>query len=919
MKLSEFAVNKPVTTSMVLLSMIVLGLLSINRIPLIFMPDISRPSLHVQADYQGSNPEEVERLIARPLEGIMGTVPGVRSMRSNSNSHGASVSLEFDEGRDMDMVSMEVRDRIDRVIPDLPNDMLEPPRIFRWQTTDWPILNFGVIWKGDPQLQEQIITDVVEKRLLAVEGVANVETRGLQRKGIWVDLDQDLLRSAQVDARRLTALVRDQNENLPAGEVISGGRRYNLRAIGQYQSIDDIAKLPLNNRGLRLEQVADVRYDFPERRWFSHLNGLNAISMEIRKTSTANIVDVNRRVLATLDDIQSDPRYADLEYQIHWDQSKEITNSITSLQHAGLIGGILAMLVLLFFLGNLRNTLVISIAIPVSIICTFFFMYVSRLAPFNSDLTLNIISMMGMIYAIGIVLDPSIVVLENIFRIRSEKQIGAVEAALEGANEMGMAVTASIASNMIVFLPLIFLAGGQGAMRYMRDFGVVFCVVSLASLIVAFTVVPLLSARVVKKLDPSKERSFPRLNSFFGWMVGKTLHYRVLTMLSVVAILLGVFKLSQMIDKEGAHFSPERRMFINYEISHNYTMEEASEVMKKIETDLLARKEELEITSVSTNLSTGHRNEGSFQIYFKPLENGSRSTAELEEAVKKLLPNKPGFTYRPGFMHRGGGGGGDVVEINLVGERMDLLEQYAEQVRQLLQGLPGTEEIDLSTESGEQEVRVMVDRERSAASGISARQVASTISAQLGNRPAGRYKAAEREININMRLNRKDRMNMTRMETLEIFGSDGQMRDLKSLATIEMGRGPRNIEKDDRLYTVEVYLKSTEGGAIFRLSNDVMERMRNFKMAPGYRWEMGRNYQTMIESEKDSRFAVIFSLILIYILLAALFESFIHPFTILFSVPFAMIGVAMIFVATKTNLGQCLLHRGDNCLRPGGK
>lgn len=902
MKLSEFAVNRPVTTTMLILSVIVLGLLSVDRIPLIFLPDISRPNLRVYASYQGSNPEEVERLITRPLEDIMGTVPGLKAMRSNSTASGASVNLEFEEGRDMDIVSMEVRDRIDRVTPELPDDMLDPPRIFRWQTTDWPILNFGLTWKGDPNLLEQVITDVVEKRLLAVEGVANVETNGLKKKGIWIDLDQDMIRAARIDARQLTSAVRDGNTNLPAGEVMSGDRKYNLRAVGQFRSIEEIASLPLNQRGLRLEQVAKVRYDFPEMRWFSRLNSQDAVSMAIRKTSTSNIIDVNQRVIATLDQIRSDPRYAGLEYQIYWDQSEEITKSINNLRNAGLIGASLAITVLLIFLGSVRNTLVISIAIPVSVICTFFFMYLSRLDPINSELTLNVISMMGLIYAVGIVVDPSIVVLENIFRIRSEKKNSPVDSAIQGASEMGLAVMASTMTNIIVFLPLIFLAGGRGMMRFMRDFGVVFCVVSLASLLVAFTVVPLLSARVVKKLDPGKERSIPRLKTLFSWLVNKALHHRFLTLLGVAGIMFGIFKLYGMIDKEGQQFSPERRMFIDVEVSHNYTMEEASKVMKGIEAELLKRKKELEILSVSTNLSMGRRNDGSFQIYFTDLVKGGRSTAELEKEVKDLLPEKPGFTYRYGHRGGGGGGGGDVLEIDLSGERMELLQMYAENVRTMLSDLPGIEDIDLSTERGEQEVRVIVDRDRAATSGISAQQVAMTLSSQLGNRPAGRFKAAEREININMRLDREDRLNLTRLETLELYGPGGQMRDLKNLATIELGRGPRNIEKNDRLYTVEVEIP-IRGGGIYRLSNDVMQRMSNLKMAPGYSWTMGRNYQSMVETEQDSRFAIILSLILIYILLAALFESFIHPFTILLSVPFAMLGVALIFLATKTNLG----------------
>jgi len=416
MKISEFAINRPVTTTMAVLSVIVLGLLSLSRIPLIFLPDINRPYLRVHVSYQGSNPEEVERLITRPIEEIMGTVPGIKTISSNSSSSSSSVRMEFEEGRDMDIAAMEVRERLDRIREQLPNDLPDQPRVTRWSTTDWPILNFGVIWRGDPDRFESIVENVLEKRLLALDGVANVGIEGLKKKSIWIDLNDDLMRASRINSYQLSNRIRSDNENLPAGYVYTGGKKYNLRVIGQFQSVDEIGDLPLNPRGLRLEQVGDVRFDYPERiRWVQRLNGHDAVSMGIFKTSNANIIDVNRRVIRTLDAIKADPRYADFDYQIYWNQSEDILTSINTLKKSGFIGGILAILVLFFFLGNFRNTLVIAIAIPISIICTLFIMYIARLEPFNSDLTLNIISMMGMIYAIGIVLDPSIVVLENIF------------------------------------------------------------------------------------------------------------------------------------------------------------------------------------------------------------------------------------------------------------------------------------------------------------------------------------------------------------------------------------------------------------------------------------------------------------------------------------------------------------------------
>jgi len=901
MKISEFSINHPVTATMAVLSVIALGLLSLNRIPLIFLPDVSRPYLRVSVSYQGSNPEEVERLITRPIEEIMGTVPGIKTISSTSSSSFSSVRMEFEEGRDMDIAAMEVRERLDRIRNKMPRDLLDQPRVTRWSTTDWPILNFGVVWKGDPDRFESIVENVLEKRLMALDGVANVSIEGLKKKSIYIDLNDDLMRSSRINPYQLSSRISRDNENLPAGYVYTGGKKYNIRVIGQFQSVDEIGRLPLNQRGLRLEQVADVRLDYPKRiRWIQRLNGHDAVSMGIFKTSNANIIDVNRRVIKALDEIKADPRYADFDYQIYWNQSEEILNSIDTLKKSGFIGGILAILILYFFLGNFRNTLVIAIAIPVSIICTLFIMYLVRLEPFDSDLTLNIISMMGMIYAIGIVVDPSIVVLENIFRIRNEEGLNPVAASLEGSREVGLPILASVLTNIIVFAPLIFLGGGRGGMRFMADFGITFIAVCVASFIVAISVVPLLCARMIRHLQPNKERSFPGMKNFFTYLVDQALRYRAATMLIVVAILLGVFMLQKLIDREPGGMQMDRRLNISAEISHNYGMEEAEKIMKGIEADLLAHKEELEISSVGLNLSMGRRNRAGIQIYFQEATKNSRTITELQEAIKGRLPEIPGFTWRTARWH-GHGRRGD-LEIALIGEKMELLATYAKRVETLMQDLPGVKGINVSTEEGEQEVRIVVNRDRAASSGISATQVARTVSSQLSSRPISRFKAPEREIDIQLGLAEEDRLNLQGLETMTIFSPTGQQRELKNLAEIEIGRGPRSIEKTGRLYRVEVDL-DTGGGGIYMLSHEVMARMSEIKFAPGYSWELGRSFQAMMEEESQSRFAIILALVLIYILLASLFESFIHPFTILLSVPFAIIGVAIIFIATNINLG----------------
>ena len=884
---------------MILISVVVLGLISLQKLPLVFIPDIEHPQLHVRVSYPSSNPEEVEREISRPIEEVMGSLPNLESLRTDSGTSGAWISIEFTQGTDMSIASMEVRDRLDRVHDKLPEDLTSQPVIWRWSPSDIPIINFAVAWKGDPSIRDQVIENVVQKRILALNGVANIEIHGFHSKDIYVDLDKDLMRAYNINAYEIGRQIRRDNVDLPAGWVKAGGKKYNLRAIGSFESVGEIANLPINQRGLRLNQVANVRYALPDEHSFHRLNGTESISMEVSKISSASVLDVSRDVRQALEEIKSDPRYSDIEYHIWWDQADMIKDSISNLRKSGLIGGALAILVLLFFLGRFRNTLVIAMAIPVSIICALFIMYILRLEPFNKDISLNIITMMSMIYAVGIVVDPSIVVLENIFRKRSEEGLGAIESAVQGADQVWLALLASIGTNIIVFAPLIIFGGQGGSMRFAFDFGLVFCIVCVASLLIAFTLVPLLSARVMKNMSKGRERNFSGLKLFFLKLVSLSLRTRVVTVIIFIGMLAGMFILVKNIKHSGSNFTRERRMSFSVKVSHNYTYEEARDKMLEIEKRLLDSKKEFEISSVSMRLSMGGRNDGRVHVNFDPVKRDGHNTAELEEMIKKVLPETPGFTYRFG---RRRGGQNQGIDIEIKGERMDMLEMYAERTRKLMETIPEVDDVDLSTEDGAQEIVVQVNRERAASAGLSAQMVASTVSANLSSRANSRFKADEREIDIQVGLHENDQVNLSTIGGLEMYSTSSSMRpELATVANITTARGPREIEKEDHLYTVEIYVNSTKGG-LFKLGDEIKDKMSELPLAAGYSWNLGNDYEETRQEQKKFLFAIGLSLVLIYILLAALFESFIHPFTILLSVPFAMIGVILIFIVTRTNL-----------------
>ena len=408
MRLSEFSVERPITVLMVTVSTLVLGFISVGLLPLTLLPEFASSNLRVSVDYPSSSPEEVRRNITRPLEEYLSTLDGLEKIESTSSNSGSSIRLEFQDGMDMDIASLDVRDRIDQVRNDLPDDV-ERVRIFRFQSTDMPIFRFSVGWKDDRESLFRFTEDVLKRRLERIDGVANVDLRGSEAKQIIVDLNEARLQGYGVDIFNLGQTLRMNNLSLSGGYIVDGQKKYTLRVVGEYATPEEIEDLPLQGGRLKVGDVAGVSYEFPERESFSRLNGEEAVTVYVYKASTANVVSVCRGVREELELIQKMPTYSGkLAVQVYSDQSEQILESLNDLRTAGIYGGALAMLVLFFFLMKFRSTLIISLAIPVSIVFTCAFMYLLRVFA-GSEISLNIISLMGMMVAVGMLVDNSVV------------------------------------------------------------------------------------------------------------------------------------------------------------------------------------------------------------------------------------------------------------------------------------------------------------------------------------------------------------------------------------------------------------------------------------------------------------------------------------------------------------------------------
>lgn len=904
MSMSDYSVRRPITVLMIALSIVVLGLISLDRLPLALIPDISSNNLRVSVSYPSSSPVEVERDITRPLEEVLATLDNLETIESTSSGTGSSVRVEFKNDTDMDLASLEVRDRIDQVRGRLP-DEVDRIRIFRFQSSDIPIYRFSVGWNGDRTGLYNFLEDILRPQIERIPGVANVETRGIDDKEIRIEVDPIRLLGHGIDIFSLNQALRANNMNLSGGYVVDGNRKYTLRTVGEFRDLEEIRNFPLLGTQVTLGDIAEIKYDFPERDSFDRLNGNEAVSVRIYKASTANIVEVCDNVAQALTNLQRDPQYQTmLTIQVISDQSREILKSIQDLGQAGIIGGVLASVVLFLFLLKMRSTLIISIAIPVSIIFTFAFMYVLRTG-FGSTININLVSLMGLMVAVGMLVDSSVVVLENVFRFKQQKGYSSIDAAIAGTKEVGVAVLASTATTVAVFASFLFVEGPMS--RYLNDFGTTVSAALLASMLVALTLVPMLCSRIFTGKEKPKQKSLVALTNIYGGIMGWLLRYRFIALFIMIGLGWGSYHLITALDREEMPRVAERRVRMNVLFERSYSLDEIERTFMQLENILLERREEFEIESVASDLSsrTSRRGQyrGELDVYL--IDEGKITpTHQIQQKIRTVLPSIAGVEYQQGRRRHYGGGGEMGIDVRLKGEDPALLEIYGEMVRNKLLDLQEVEDVQTTLETGEDEIHVEVDRRRTEQFGISPLMVARTLSSALSTRPTTQIKTDQGEIDIVVQLRGGNNISRQEIENLQFENRRGEMVPLYAMVNYQYRKGPLSIRRENRKATLDVMASLRSGASVFMTNMAVQGLMSEIILPPGYSWELGRSWRRFRQSEESNFFAIILALILMYIIMASLFESFIHPFTILFTVPFSIIGVATLFYLTGTSMNS---------------
>ena len=951
MKIAEFSIGRPVTLAMITICLLVLGTVSLQRLPLEQLPSISSSGIRITANYKNTAPEEVERLITLPLEEVLATLQNIETISSSSSKDRASVRVEFKAGTDMDLANMEVRERIDQVSGLLPED-LDRVRIWRWQSDQRATVYASIAWSGEGERLFDIASKVVEPRLLRLEGVANVTVEGIDEKQLIVHLDRERLDAHRVGLPSLGWQMRNNNVNVSLGRVMDAGQRYQARAMGEFTTVEQIGNLPLLYRNLRLQDVGDVVYDYPEKKRFERLNGVDAVTVEVFKKPTANVVDVAVDIHRVLEQIEGE--YAGkLAIEVVRDRAADVRREVDNLTTAAVLGAFLAIGIIFAFLRNIRSTLVIAISIPTAALCVFSGMYAAR-ELFGSTITLNMVSMMGLMLAVGMLVDPAVVVLESIFRKREEEGCGAVEAALRGSKEVGMAVVASSSTTMCVFIPFFFLSDSRMA-TWMRDAGLSICLAIAVSMLVSLSIIPLATSRLFKeeyrRFDPwlkgltllalactaawaAFSTGFAASQAWFGhWMdrIGQslaamqwgmalglavalllsvlawrrfhlhgmratyasllnwTLRHRPSTLLCTLVLLGAGIYLYQQIEQRGTPRTPERRVDITVETDRSYSLEEVRAIFAELEQNILADGERLDVESLTTNFS---QRGGRITVRLLDADDGRLTTMQASNAIKARLPDKLGVTYKVGRT-RSWFGRTMGVEVELRGPDSDVLAVLADEVSARLGQIAGVKDVDNSLEEGEEEVLVRVGREQALSYGLSPQDVGSTIATALGTRRTTTFKTDNREIDVVMQLAEEDRVDLEQLKNSRFEAGDGTPIQLATIANFQVQEGPSNLQREDRMLTVTVFANTGNRARAYRMTGEVESMMASIALPPGYSWSLGRQARWMQRDVADSHFTLIFAVLLIYLIMASLFESLIHPFTIMLSIPFSLIGVAL--------------------------
>ena len=885
------AVRRPVTTLMVAASVMLMGVVALRLLPLEFFPDVDFPGMLITLPYPGSTPEEVERLITRPVEEVLATMGGIQRMNSRSEESGATIFMFFGWDADMSARGVEARDKIDGIRHLLPDD-LERIMVQRFSNENEPALGLRIGSELDLSNAYELLDRNVRRRIERIDGVARVSLDGIEPRAVRIQLIADRVAAHQIDLNALGARLRASNFSVSAGYLddLDAGQRIRVRPIGEFRALDEIRALPIDAQGLRLGDIAEVNLESPPRDYERLLDGEFAIGLDVFLESGANLVEVSERVIAEAEAIGQLSDMAGINIYVLYSQAEGVVTSLKDLAMAGLMGALMSMVVLYLFLRQWTATLIVMLSVPAAVLMTLAAMYFL-------GLSLNILTMMGLMLAIGMLVDNSVVVTESIYRKKQQLPHSPGKATLLGVREVAMAISAGTLTTIIVFLPNIFGAQNQITL-FLSHVAYAITIALLASLLIAQTLIPLLALKV--KVSPDAEQAgwLNSLSAFYVRVLGSALKYRWtaagLVLLLLVSVVIPISQVqSNMFDE-----SDGDRVLLRYNVEGSYTLEKVREAVDEIEAYLRANQEAIGIESLYSYY-TYDRAETTLIL------DQDRDIA-LDEVRDRVRENLPAIAIgRPSFDGQRNGGS-ENLSLNLFGESSERLFEVAEDVVRVLSRLDGLVDVRSDAANGEEEVRVIVRREAAQRNGLSVEEIASSIALAMRGQTLNEFRTPTGELDMRLEFQGADRQSLAQLEALPLINRDGERVRLSTVARFELVRGPSSISRQDRRTAVSVSA-NLDGLTVSEARDRLTAVMDQIAFPPGYSWSFGEAFEQEDEAMQQMVFNMLLAIALVFIVMAALFESTLFPASIVTSILFSFIGVYWFFFITGTEMSLMAL------------
>lgn len=891
MSIAQLSLRRPVTTIMLFVSMVAIGLIAATRLPLEALPDVSAPFLYVQLPYEGSTPEEVERTVLRPAEEALATMTGIKRMQSNATASGAGVFMEFsDWDRDIEIAASEARERIDAIRSELPDD-LRRYYVHKWSTNDQPVLQVRLAGSGDLRWQYDLIDREFRSRIERVPGVARVEIGGAAANEVEVAIDPQRLLAHGINLDQLTSRLQQANFSVSAGEIEDAGRRLRVQPKGELQDIEQLRMLVLDESGTRLRDIARVNYQPSRLQMGRRLDGRPAVGLEIYKERGANLVEVSRLVKAEVEQIRSRPELGGIEVRIINDMGKEVTDSLLELAEAGVVGLVLSIAVLFFFLRHWPSTLMVTLAIPICFVMTLGFMYFA-------GVTLNVLSLMGLLLAVGMLVDNAVVVVESIYQERERMPDQPMRASIIGTRHVAIALSAGTLSHVIVFVPNL-LSDTNNITIFMSQIAVTISVSLLASWLVAVSLIPMLSARM--KTPPAVHNPdgvIARLQRRYARLLRWTLEHRGWSVTGIVLIML--VSIVPMTQTKFDMFSDGTtdQVQIGYRWHGNYPLEEVSAEVGRVERYLDMNREALEIRQVYSWFSEGG-NAGT-QVDFVE---GTGRVEELIEQIREGMPESARAEIRVGGQGgQGGGGPGQNLRVELVGDSTSVLQELATDVLPGLQAESALRDVRIDQGDTGNELRVRVDRDRAAAFGFTAEQVSRFVGLALRGAQLREFRRGQDEIPVWVRFDGAQDYGTGDLVSFTVTAPDGRNVPLMSMVEISANPVASRIQRSDRQTSLPI-VANLAPDATTQEAREAMERALDRVAFPaGYGYSFGgSSFEDEAQAVNQMMFNTLLALVMIYVVMAAVFESLLFPSAIMSCVVFSILGVFWLFWITGTS------------------